>query len=132
MVAGLGGEDARAVLYAAAFGVVGGENQFPDARKADGLGAHGAGFEGDVEIASHKPGGADGGGGGANGQNFGVGGGVVVGFHLVAGAGENFSGWADDDGADRDLATGGGGLGFLQGEFHPLHAIFLPAHALRV
>lgn len=132
MVAGWGGEDAGAVVDAAAFGVVGGEDQLSDPGEGDGLGAHRAGFEGDVEVAADEPWGPQRGGGGADGQKFGVGGGVVVGFHLVAGAGEDLPSWADDDGADRNLAAGGGGLGLGEGEFHPGHANFLPAHALRV
>jgi hypothetical protein len=63
----------------AGFGVGRGVDEAGEARVEDGAGAHGAGFEGDVE-------GAGGGqavvgevaGGGAEGDDLGVGGGVVV------------------------------------------------------
>ena len=132
VVAGWRGEDAGAVVHAAAFGVIGAENQFSDPGEGDGLGAHRAGFQGDVEVAADQAGGADDVGGGADGQNLGMGGGVAVYLRLVAGLGEDGAVRADDDGADRDFASGGGGGGFFQGAVHRGHANFLLAYGVRV
>ena len=51
VVARRGVEYAGAVIDPAALRVVGAENQAADAKQADGVGAHRAGFQGDDEIA---------------------------------------------------------------------------------
>ena len=61
------------------------------------------------------------GGGGAQGQDLGMGGGVVAGLDLVAGGGEHGAGFVGDHGADRDLAARGGGGGFAQRQFDGGH-----------
>ena len=61
----------------AGFGVAGGEDQAGDARVEDGAGAHGAGFERAVERAAGEAVVAERAAGGAQGDDFGVGGGVV-------------------------------------------------------
>lgn len=132
MVAGRCGEHPRAMLHATAFRVVSAKNQFADTGEGNGLGAHGAGFQGDVEVAADQPGGADGGGRGANGQKLGMRGGVMVHLRPVARLGQDGAVRPDDHGADRHFPPRGGFLGFLQGDRHPLHANFLPAHGARV
>ena len=111
VVAGGGLEDPGAVIDAAALRVVGAENQAADAEQADGVGAHRAGLQRDDQVAVWQARAAAPGGGGAQGEDFGVGGGVVVLLRAVAGAGEDAAVGADDDGADGNFAAGGGGLG---------------------
>ena len=76
------------MLHPAALGIIRAEHQPADAEQADGVGAHGAGFEGDEEVAAGQARAAETGGGGPQREDFGVGGGVVVGFGPVAGGGE--------------------------------------------
>ncbi len=66
----------------------------------DGAGAHGAGLERDIEIAAIEAAGAADGKRGADGEEFGVGGGVGELAHAVALGGEDAVAF-DDDGADR-------------------------------
>ncbi len=56
VVAGRLGEDAGAVLDAAALGVIGTKIEPADAGEADGGGAHRARLQGDIEIAAIEPG----------------------------------------------------------------------------
>ena len=59
------------------FGVVGAEDQAADAKQADGVGAHRAGFQRDDQIAVRQARAATGGGGGAQGEDLGMRGRVV-------------------------------------------------------
>jgi len=102
----------------AGLGVGRGVDEACDAGVEDGAGAHGAGFEGDVEGAA--------GGvlrqavvgevarGLAQGDDLGVGGGVVVAEDAVLAAGDDLV-LVDDDRADGDLAGEFGGAGFGDG-----------------
>lgn len=83
----------------------------------DGTGAHGAGFLGDVEVAFGEAPVFDHGFGLGEGEHFGVGGGVVEGFDLVEGAGDDL-GIADDDGADGHFFSGVGAAGLTEGFLH--------------
>src|SRR5215211_3142997 len=69
-------------------GVGGGEDQAGDPGLDEGAGAHGAGFEGDDQGAAVQAPGAEGGGGGSQDLQLGVGGGVVLLLAAVAAAGE--------------------------------------------
>ena len=110
--------DAGAVVDAAAFGVVGAEEDAVDAEHGRRRGAERAGLEGDDEGAAGEAGGAEFGGGCAEGEDLGVGGGVVSFLGAVAGAREDGAVGGEDDGADGDLAAGGGGAGFVEGGVH--------------
>ena len=108
------GEDLEAGAEGAAFGVVGSVDDAGDARLDDGSGAHGAGFEGDVESGAGEPVIVDGLGHFTNGDDFGVGGGVVIADGAIAGAHEDGA-TVDHDCADGYFAGFGGGLGFGEG-----------------
>lgn len=125
--AGLG-EEAGAVVDAAAFGVVGAEDDASEAEMDGGGGAHWAGFEGHDQGAADQAGGAEHRRGVAHGEEFGVGGGVVVAFDAVAGLGQHGAVGGEHHGADRDLARRGGGAGLGQRGRHPC----LPAIPRRV
>jgi hypothetical protein len=118
VVAGCGFQHAGAVLDPAALGVVGAEDQPANAEEADGLGAHGAGFQGHDKVASRQPGLAAQGGGGAEGEQFGMRRGIVASLDLVAGRGENRAVGGEDDGTDGDLPPRGGGTGGTEGQVH--------------
>ena len=91
MVAGALREEAGAVFDCAHFRVIGTEIDAADAGVGDGTGAHGAGFEGDVEIAVGEAFRAKLCGGLAEHQNFGVGCGVFQFKGVVSSAGEDFA-----------------------------------------
>ena len=57
-------------------------------------------------------------GGVAQYQHFGVGAGILHGFHLVAAGGDDAAGGIDDRSTHRHLAAGGGGAGFAQRDVH--------------
>src|SRR5829696_2481987 len=76
VVAGRARVDARAVVDAAALGVGGAVVEAAEAGEAERVGAHRAGLEGDVEVAAGQAGGAEAGGGGAQREELGVGGGI--------------------------------------------------------
>jgi hypothetical protein len=103
----------------AGLGVVGAEDQSGHPGLDQGTGAHGAGLEGDDQRAAVEAPGAEGGGGGAEGLQLGVGGGVALPLAAVAAAGQLGAVGADHDGADRDVVVVEGGLGLGQGDPHP-------------
>jgi len=88
----------------------------------DGACAHGAGFERDVEGAaafrSEQAIVVEREASGAEGYDFGVGGGVRGAKDLVVAAGEDLTGGGDDDSAAGDFASGFSGVGFGDGELH--------------
>ncbi len=104
----------RAVFHRPAFLILGGEIEPAQPGEGNRPGAHGAGLERHIKVAAgqslvaHKP------GGGADRQDFGVGGRVVVFHRAIAGGGDDFS-VPDDAGADRRLAARGGGAGLGEG-----------------
>ena len=110
------GEDGAA---GAGLGVGGGVDEAGDAGVEDGSGAHGAGLEGDVEGAAAFLGENavvfEGAAGGAEGDDFGVGGGVVVAEDAIVAAADDVAVGGDDDCADGDFAGGFGGVGFGYG-----------------
>ena len=85
----------------------------------DGGRTHGAGFERDVEGAAlvvfvQQAIVFEGAASLAEGDDLGVGGGVVVAEDAVLAMGDDLA-LVDDDGADRDFAGGFGGAGFGDG-----------------
>jgi hypothetical protein len=110
-------EDLEDGTGCAGLGIGGSANEAAEAGVDHGAGAHGAGFEGDIEAAVEEAVVADGGGGGAEGDHLGVGGGVAVAEDAILAAREDFA-VADDDGADGDFAGVGGGAGFSEGLAH--------------
>jgi len=101
----------------AGFRVGGGVDEAIYAGGVGGAGAHGARFQGGVEGATAQTPAARSLGGLADSEELGVGGGVVGGFALVGGDGQDlFS--PGDHGAHGDLAPCGGALGGEQGAAH--------------
>jgi hypothetical protein len=96
------------------FGVGSGVDQAADAGVEDGSGAHGAGFEGDVEGAVVEAVVFKSEAGLAEGYDFGVGGGVAVAEDAVLASADDLV-LVDYDCAYRDLAVGFGGLGLGDG-----------------
>ena len=88
-----------------------------DAGEDDGAGAHGAGLEGDVETRAFKPPALEVGGGLGDGQDLGMGGGVLEDFALVVGFADDLP-VVHDDAADGDLPGLIGFLGFAQSSLH--------------
>jgi len=107
--------DAEDGAAGAGLGVGCGVDEARDAGVEDGAGTHGAGFEGDVESAASV---AvifvdqaivfEGAAGLAEGDDLGVGGGVVVAEDTVLAMGDDLA-LVDDDSADGDFAGGFGG-----------------------
>ena len=106
------GEDRAA---GAGFGVGGPVDEAGYAGVEDGSGAHGTGFQGDVEGAAALLGEDAVVGerlaGGAEGYDLGVGGGVGVAEDAVVAAADDFAGGGDDD-VCSDAGTSAGGLGW--------------------
>ena len=105
------GEDRAA---GSGFGVGGGVDESTDTGVEDGSGAHGAGFEGGVEGAVFEAVVFEGVAGFAEGDDFGVGGGVAVAEDPVLAAADDFV-FVDYDCADGDFAVGFGVGGFGYG-----------------
>ena len=95
----------------AGFGVGGGVDEAGDAGVEDRSGAHGAGFEGDVEGAVFEAVVVEVEAGLAEGDDLGVGSGIVVAEDSVLAAADDLV-LMDDDGAYRDLAICLGVVGF--------------------
>ena len=111
-------EDAEDRTAGAGLGVGRGVDQACDAGVEDGAGAHGAGFEGDVEGAAlvfafliDQAIVGEGAGGVAESDDLCVGGGVVIAQDTVLAASDDLA-VVDDDGADGDFARALGGAGF--------------------
>ena len=91
----------------AGLGLPGAEDDTGDAGQDKGTGAHGAGLDGHGEGAAFEtPAVAEAGGGGAKGEDLGVGGGVAEALPGVAGGGEFPAVAVDDDGPDGNVGTG--------------------------
>lgn len=88
-----------------------------DAGDDECTGAHGAGLFGDVEGAFVEAPVADGVGGLGDGEDFGVGGGIVGAARLVVGGGDDLA-FVLDDGSDGDFVFFPGFNGFVVGEGH--------------
>ena len=134
MVAGRRIEYPRAMLYPAALRIVRTEHQPPDAEETRRLCAHRAGLQRDEQVAAGQPWIAQRHGGGTQGQQFGMGRGIVVRFHSVAGARQHGPVRPQHHRAHRHLAPFGGGARLLQGNLHRRclgcgnHRFFLPGH----
>ena len=112
-------EEAAAIDHRAAFHVLRPKHQPADARMADRPGAHGAGLQGDhqgqaseaIVAAFFRR--------GAQGQDLGVGGGVVAADGGVMGGGDHLAGRRiDDDGANGCFAGVSGGLRVVERDAH--------------
>lgn len=102
----------------AAFRIGGTEIEATQAGKADRLGAHRAGLQGDVQIAIDEPRLAEVLGRSPNHQHFGVRRGIAQFRHAVAGGGQNVAGRVDQHGAHRNLAPRRRGFSFGQRALH--------------
>jgi len=110
-------EEPRSVFHRAAFFVAGGEIKPADAGKGDRPRTHGAGLQGDIEIAVEQTLRSQHGGGHADDQHFRMGGRVAVLQRPVAGRGDNLA-LAQDDGPDRHFAARRGGTGGVERQCH--------------
>ena len=104
--------NAGAVFGAAGFGIVGAEDDRTHAGVAERGHAHGTGFQGDGEGAVLEV--AAGLHGLLEGEHFGVMEGVLAGFHLVVGTGDDLAAAVDEDRADGDLSLPYGKLSLCQ------------------
>lgn len=127
MVVALADEDIEHAPRRACFEVVGGVHHSLDAGVDHGAGAHAAGFEGDVQGGIWKavvPGPA---GGGAQGDDFGVGGGVAVEDAAVVTAPDHLAA-GHQYRADGDFTGFFGFGGQFQGLAHELFVWMLIGH----
>ena len=98
-------EHPRAMDDAAALGIVRAPDHPADPRMADRAGAHGAGLERHVERQAGQPIVAQGFGRAAQGDDLGMGRGIVLSDGLIGARRERLTrGRIDDHGADRHLA----------------------------
>jgi hypothetical protein len=110
--------EAAAVLHRPHLLIRRAEIKPPDARERNGGGAHGAWLERHVDVAADEALRAEFAGGGADRQNFGVGGRVPQFDGAVAGAGQDLAGPVHHDSTHRHLAAGSGGVCLLEGDPH--------------
>ncbi len=111
------GEDFETGANGAAFGVVGTVDEARYAGLNHGAGAHGAGFEGDIERGSSQAVVGKDACGFAKNDDFGVSGGIVVANCAVTGASDDFI-FVNEDSADGNFTGFGGGAGFVERELH--------------
>lgn len=111
------GEDVHQAAGAARLGVVCAEIDLVDSGEDDGAGAHGTGFEGDVEPRAFEPPTPKMGGCLGDRQDFSVRRGVLEGFALVVGLADDLA-FVDDDAAYGDFAFVEGALGLAKGVLH--------------
>ena len=97
--------DLELAAYAAEAEVAGAEDEAAQAGVHDGAGAHDTGFERAIEIGALEAVIAKAAGGSAQGEDFGVGGGIAVRDGRVGAAADDFA-VEDDDGADRHFVAG--------------------------
>ena len=83
----------------------------------DGAGTHGAGLERHIEVAAIEPAGATHGERRPDGEELGMGGGIVQLAHAVAFGGQHAVA-CNDHGPDRGLTGCGGGFGEGEGLVH--------------
>ena len=123
VMAGAAREDPRAVLDAAALGILGTEIDPPQPGEARRCGAHRARLQRDVEIAAHQPWRARLAARRPDHQNLGMGGRICALLDPVAVSRQQGAVRGHDDGTHRHLARAGRGLGFLQRQRHGLHGL---------
>ena len=117
MVGAFVAQDFKTGAYRAAFGLIGAVHQAGDAGLNHRAGAHGAGFDGDVESGAEQAVVAGFQGGVTQGQNFGVRGGIAMGDGAVSSACDNFV--IDDEYcANGNFSAFGRLAGFLKGLGH--------------
>jgi len=110
-------EDVDEAAGATSFGVGATEDNATKPGMNNGTRAHGAGFFGDVEVATGEAPITDSMLSHGDGKHFGMGSGIFEHFDLVPGFGDDPA-VADDDGADRDFAFGEGFAGQFEGFIH--------------
>jgi hypothetical protein len=120
-------EEADVGLDGSAFGAEGAVVDVADTGEQEGAGAHGAGFERDVEVAVFEPPVAQGGGGAAKGEYLGVGRGVGGGVAFVVGRGDDDVVGADQQGTDGDFVASSGEAGLFDGEAHEVFVLLVGA-----
>ena len=117
-------DDGKHRTAGAGFWIGRGEDEAVDAGVDHSAGAHCAWLKSNVERAAVKAVIVESRGGGAHGDDFGVGGGVVVAKDAILAAGYDGV-FVDDDGADGDFAgfrgQAGLGEGGLDGVFRMVH-----------
>ena len=109
-------------------GLPGAEDDAVDARGEDCSGAHGAGFEGDDERAAAQAPGAEGSAGFAQGDDFGVTCGIVVGLAAVPSSADDVAVGVDDDGSDGDVSRLAGAVGQEEGLAHCFAVLLIHGH----
>ena len=105
------------MLDTAALGIRGAEIEPPDPREGDGGCAHGAWLERHIEIAADQPLGAEDAGRLANGEDFGMGGGIAAFAGTVSRPCEQLF-TANHHGADRHLPACAGRACLVEGDLH--------------
>jgi hypothetical protein len=105
-------------LNGTGFGIVRAVNEAVDPGMHDGAGAHGARFNCNKQVASGEAMVAERGTGFAQGYDFSVSGGIVVGDVAVPSAADDAL-IMDDYGSDGDFSGFEGALGGAQGFLHP-------------
>jgi hypothetical protein len=111
-------EHAGAVGGAARFGITGTVIQARNTGSGDGPGAHGTGFQRDIQIAPDQTFGAQRVTGGADGKDFGVAGGIIAFTGAVAFAGQKRPIRPDNDRAHGDFAPVSSGACGVQRPVH--------------
>jgi len=115
----VGCEDFKAGTESAAFPVIGGVDEPGDARLDNGAGTHGTGFESDVKSGLGEPVVAKEMRSFADGDNFGVSGGIVISNGAVTSTREYVS-ILNEDCADGNLASLRGSTCFGESELHEI------------
>ena len=110
-------EQVHQAAAAAGFGIRGAVVDLLDTGENDRARAHGAGFERDVKARALEPPALEVGGGLRDGEDFGVGGGVLEDLALVVGLADDLA-VMDDNAADGHLAGLAGLLGLAEGALH--------------
>src|SRR5215469_187554 len=118
MMAGRLSENARAVLDAPGFRVIGAKIEAADARQRNRRRAHRAGLQRYVQVAIVELLAAEGSRAGAQHEHLGMRCRVAIGFDPVAAGGDDRTVRAQQDRADRDFAEPTGLLGRLKGQRH--------------
>jgi len=117
------GEDFETGAKSAALGIVSAIDHAQNAGLDDGAGAHAAGLDGDVKSGAGEAIVAEKAGGFAKGDDFGMGGGVIVANGTVVRTRQNLA-ITDEHSADGDFAGLGSGASFCKGFLHELDISF--------
>jgi hypothetical protein len=118
----------EAGAHGAAFGIVGAVHQARDTGLDHRSGAHGAGFDGDVERGAEQAIISDGARGGAQRHDFSVRGGILIGDGAIGGLGYDAA--IDHDNCpDGDFSDGGRGARLVKREAHEIGVGWERVHA---